>query len=110
VRAPGWILATFAAGTGVTAVAAATYGAWTADPSLQPPSAALSGGSTGVLALAAAAMVLLQSGAIAGLVRGRDWGKILATLACLGWALTCIGLPVSFAVLLSLWRPAPSRQ
>jgi hypothetical protein len=64
---------------------------------------------TGALLLAAGlgVLCLVQSAAIGGLVRGRDWGRILATVACVMWSATCIGLPVAVLVLNSLWRRKP---
>jgi hypothetical protein len=61
---------------------------------------------TGSEALAgiAAIVCLVQGAAIVGLVRGREWGRIMATIACVAWSLTCIGLPVAALVLNSIWR------
>lgn len=52
----------------------------------------------------------LQIAALAGLTSSRDWGRIAATLACLLWCLTGIGLVVAFPVLYFLWRPQPFRR
>jgi hypothetical protein len=50
---------------------------------------------------------VLNTTAIVGLARGRAWGRWVATAACVGWLLTCIGMPVSILVLINLWRPQP---
>jgi hypothetical protein len=52
----------------------------------------------------------LQIAALAGLGSAREWGRIAATLACLLWCLTGIGLVVAFPVLYYLWRPQPFRR
>lgn len=46
----------------------------------------------------------LQIGALLGLARSRPWGRVMATLACAGWFLTCVGIPFSILVLRELWR------
>ena len=36
--------------------------------------------------------------------RYRAWGRMAATLACVVWALTCVGLPIALLGLNALWR------
>jgi hypothetical protein len=62
-----------------------------------------------VAALVAAACFGLQVTAVVGLARDRAWGQMAATLACVVWALTCIGLPIALLGLNALWR-APARD
>jgi hypothetical protein len=63
-------------------------------------------------AVVAAVLTLLFAGqvlAAAGLTLGWPWARPLATVVCVVWALTCVGLPVALLALNSLWRrPASS--
>jgi len=58
-----------------------------------------------LVAVVAAAFFGLQAVALVGLVRGRPWARVPATLACVAWALTCIGVPLALLGLNALWRP-----
>ena len=61
-----------------------------------------------VIAVVALAFFALQLVAVVGLARGRSWAQMPATLACVVWALTCIGLPLALLGLNALWRgPGP---
>jgi hypothetical protein len=109
-------LVLLALGTVVAAVFAVAYAVIFADPQL---SAAEAGSrvdpgqlrvASGLVAAAATIMFLLQIGAIVGIARGRDWARILGTLAAAGWALTCIGLPLAAVLLHLIWRRPPSRS
>jgi hypothetical protein len=58
-------------------------------------------------------LLLLQVVAASGLTSARKWGKVLATVVCALWMLTCVGIPVSIAALVAIWGrwaplPAPS--
>ena len=57
------------------------------------------------IAFAFSGISLLHAGALYGLLRGREWGRITATIACVIWGLTCVGLPVALLALNSIWRP-----
>ena len=57
-----------------------------------------------ILAASMGALCILQSAAIVGLVRDRDWGRIATTIACVAWTITCVGIPVAILVLNSIWR------
>jgi hypothetical protein len=101
-----WVLVLFGAGVVLTAVVAVLYAAIAMDPTAASSgldAATVRTGST-VLAVVLGILCVVQSVAIAGLVRGRAWGRIAATLACVLWSATCIGLPVAAFVLSSLWR------
>jgi hypothetical protein len=107
-------LVILALGTVVAAMFAAAYALIFADPQL---SAAGAGGkvnagqlraASAVVVAIATVMFLLQVAAILGMARGRDWARIVATLAAAGWALTCIGLPLAAVLLHLIWRrPSP---
>ena len=114
--APTWVfvvlLVAFGIGAGVAALLALAYTLLLVDPTLA------AGSSVGIrpsqlgaaaLAIAALLMVLLQAAAVAGLVRGREWGKVVGTVACVGWALTCVGVPFSLLVVFLLWWRPRSR-
>jgi len=104
-----WVLVVFGAGVVVTAAAAVLYAGVAADPTVASSGLDASTVRTGSILIAAALgiLCLLQSAAITGLVRGREWGRIVATVACVMWSATCIGLPVAILVLNTLWRRKP---
>lgn len=56
------------------------------------------------VALGAAALFAVQVVAAVGLTLGRPWARTPATIACIGWALTCAGLPVAVLALTRIWR------
>ena len=58
---------------------------------------------TNALALVGASICVLQMAALVGLALSRDWARVLATIVCVAWSLTCIGLPLSLAVISALW-------
>lgn len=109
-RVDGWVVVVLGIGVVVSAAVAIIYSAVAVYPgatssNLNP--ATLRTGSL-VLAGALGILCLLQSAAIAGLVRGREWGRLAATAACVMWSVTCIGLPVALLILTSLWRERPA--
>ena len=59
------------------------------------------------IGLLAVAFFALQLVAVVGLARGRSWAQMPATLACVVWALTCVGLPLALLGLNALWRGPP---
>jgi hypothetical protein len=106
VRAPLWVLLLFWLGAVIVLLAAVVYGVAAAFPDLgaQPGEAArvraFAGVVAGFLALLFAGQVL----AATGLTAGWSWARPLATVVCVVWALSCLGLPVALLVLNSLWR------
>jgi hypothetical protein len=109
---PAWLLALFGLGAALTALVALLYGAVLASPELAAGSgldpAQVREGAT-ILAAAGAGMCAVQIAALAGLLLGKRWGRPAATVACVAWALTCVGLPLSLLVLSALWRRRPAR-
>ncbi|MGH7765806.1 MAG: hypothetical protein ACREOM_15455 [Candidatus Dormibacteraceae bacterium] len=103
------MLVMFGMGVVVTAAAAVLYAGVALDPTATPSGIDPATLRTGSILLGAAlgVLCLLQSLAIGGLVRGREWGRIVATVACVMWGATCVGLPVAALVLNSLWRRKP---
>ena len=104
------MVALFWAGAGLTLLVAIVYASILAAPGTAPAPgldpAQVRGGAL-VAAALAAGLFAIQVIAAVGLTAGRAWARTPATLACVGWALTCVGLPVSILVLARLWRPAP---
>jgi hypothetical protein len=107
-----WVLGAFGVGVTVTAVGALLYGVLVVDPTPVPNStmdAATLRLAAAAIALALVALCGLQVAAFIGLVLDREWGRVAATIACVVWCLTCIGLPVSVLVLNSIWRRKPAQ-
>jgi hypothetical protein len=108
-----WVILVFAAGAALASLIAAAYSALFAFPELAatgtsspPPQMAPSQLrlTMAVISVVAWIMVGLQVAAIVGMVRGRFWGRVLATIACFGWMLTCIGVPFAFLMAFNVWR------
>jgi hypothetical protein len=111
---PVWIVVSLGVGAILAGLFGLVYALVLVDPSLPAaagtPYMAVSQSTLAALTAACGLMVLVQAAAVAGLLRGRDWGKLMATIACVGWALTCLLAPVSFLLLFFLWRPASSAR
>jgi hypothetical protein len=103
---PVWALALLWLGVPIAAAAALAYGV-AAAPGMADQMGVGAEARSGALvfALAAAALFCVQLAAAVGLTAGRPWAKVAATLACVVWALTCVGLPLALLVLSALWRP-----
>ena len=104
-----WVMVVFAVGIVATAAVAVLYAGVATDPTAASSGLSTATVRTGSIILAAVLGILcvMQSAALAGLVRGRAWGRVVATVACVMWSATCIGLPVAVLVLNSLWRRTP---
>ena len=101
-----WVLAVFGLGIAVSATIAVLYAAIAYDPirassGLDP--ATLRAGSA-ILSATMGVLCIVQAVAVSGLVRGRDWGRVVATIACVMWSITCVGIPIAVLVLNSIWR------
>jgi len=99
----------FGFGIVATAALAVLYAGVATDPTAASSGLSAASVRSGSIIIAAVLGILcvLQSAAMAGLIRGRDWGRVVATVACVMWSATCIGLPVAVLVLNSLWRRKP---
>jgi hypothetical protein len=105
---PGlWVLVLFWIGTAAVLGIALVYGVAAAFPDL----AAQESGDASrvrvaatVVALCAGSLFLGQLLATIGLTAGWPWARPLATLVCVVWALTCVGLPVALLALNSIWK------
>ena len=62
-------------------------------------------GAAALVAACAASLCLAHLAAALGLMSGRAWARTLATMVCVVWALTCVGLPVGLLGINALWRP-----
>ena len=106
-RQPAWLLVLFWAGAVLSLLVAVLYAAIAVTPeaAVTPGLDPAQVGQTALIAaVLAAALFGVQVVAAVGLTAGRDWARVVATVACVGWALTCIGLPVAAVVLARLWR------
>ena len=107
--APVWLLVLLWVGAGGLLWIAASYAAFAFG--LIPPKAvgvgsdveAVRGAST-LLAPCAASLAIAHAAAAIGLMASRPWARPFATLVCVVWALTCVGLPVALLAIGSLWR------
>ena len=101
-----WVLVVFGLGIVVSATIAVLYAAIAIYPINVPSGLDPTTLRTGSVILAAGLGVLcvLQAIAIVGLLRGRDWGRIMATIVCVAWSITCVGIPIAIFVLNSIWR------
>ena len=100
-----WVLVLLALGAAGGALFAVVYSVIALTPQLPPtdldPQQVRA--SAVALAVLGAAICVIQVAALIGLSTGRDWGRVLATIACVAWSLTCVGLPLSLAMISSLW-------
>jgi hypothetical protein len=104
-----WVLVVFGLGVALSAIVSVLYAVVAIDPAGAPTTfdpAVVRTGSV-VLTVSLAILCGLQIAAIVGLVRGGEWGRVLATIACVAWSITCVGLPVAVLVLNSIWRRKP---
>lgn len=103
-----WLLILFGVAIPVAAAVALIYGVIAVDPNT-PGQGGVDANTlrtfSAAIALVFAGIALLHGGALYGLLRGREWGRVTATIACVTWGFTCIGLPVALLALNSLWRP-----
>ena len=109
-EAPVWLLVLLWLGAAGLLSVAAFYGVIavgliapnsidpTVDPAQIRPTAA-------VFAACAASLCVAHVAAAVGLMGARPWARTFATLVCVVWALTCIGLPVGLLGISALWRP-----
>jgi len=108
-----WVWVVLGVGVVVTASMAVLYAGVAMDPTVASSGLDASTVRTGSILIGAALgiLCLLQIAGITGLARGRDWGRVAATVACVMWGATCVGLPLAVLVLNSLWRrkPRPAR-
>ncbi len=112
-RPAPWVLLLFWLGTGALLVLALVYAALLASPDIAGTASAgadpgqVRVGAT-VVALCAVSLFLAQLAAAVGLTTGRAWARLLATLVCVTWCLTCLGLPLGLLALNSIWRRSPA--
>jgi zinc-ribbon domain len=104
---PLWVLVLFWLGTAAALAVTLAYGLALAVPNL--PAQGVDPGQlrtvAGVVAVVAGSLFVAQLITSVGLTLGRSWAKSMATLVCVAWALTCLGLPLSVLALNAIWRP-----
>lgn len=100
------MLVLFWIGTALTLGIAVVYAVAAAYPELaaQPGQGGKVRMAATVVALCAGSLFVGQLLAVIGLTAGRPWARPLATLVCVAWALTCVGLPLALLALNSIWR------
>jgi hypothetical protein len=105
-RAPLWVLLVFWIGAVLVLLGAVVYGIAAAFPDIGGSSGADSRVRTFAAVVAACLAVLFAGQVLAavGLTVGWPWARPLATVVCVIWALTCVGLPVALLALNSFWR------
>ena len=106
---PVWVLVLFWLGAAVALLVAIAYGVLAASPDVAGP-----GGDearvrlpAAVIALCSVSLFAGQLAAAVGLTGGRPWARVLATLVCVAWCLTCVGLPLGLLALNAIWRSPP---
>jgi len=101
-----WVLALFSVGAFLMLYSAAsTFASLYLDPALAADPSKV---TAAYLVIGFSTLLLVvQLVAIVGLARSREWGRVVATVACAGWVLTCVGIPLSIVVLRELWRIRP---
>jgi hypothetical protein len=62
-------------------------------------------GTATLIALCAASLGIAHGVAALGLMGSRPWARTFATMVCVVWALTCVGLPIGLLAINALWRP-----
>jgi len=104
-----WVYVVFGLGIALSAIVSVLYAVIAIDPAAASTTMDPGVLRAGSVALAAILAVLfaLQCAAIVGLVRGAEWGRVVATIVCVAWSITCVGLPVAVLVLNSMWRRRP---
>jgi hypothetical protein len=106
-RSAVWVLVLCGIAAPLAAAAAVVYGVIAIDPAT-PGTGGIDAASVRSLSAAFAigllGLAVLHGAAFVGLMREREWGRVAATIACVLWALTCIGLPVGLLALNAIWK------
>jgi hypothetical protein len=105
--APVWVLILFWLGTAAALAVTLAYTVAVAAPNLagQGIDPGQLRAVAGVVAVVAGCLFVAQLITSIGLTLGRSWAKGMATLVCVAWALTCVGLPLAVFALSAIWRP-----
>jgi hypothetical protein len=102
-----WVLVLFWMGTVASLAIALAYALALLIPDL--PTQGVDPGQlravAGIVAVVAGTLFVAQLITSVGLTLGRSWARAMATLICVAWALTCLGLPLSVLALNAIWRP-----
>lgn len=109
-RPPLWLLLVFWIGSVLPLLIAVIYAVIAVDPTADGGASGLSSAdvqrSAVFLAVCATILLVLQLAAAAALTAGQPWGRLVATVVCALWMLTCLGIPVAVLALSALWRKA----
>ena len=106
-----WVLVLFWLGALLTLGIALVYSAAAAFPDLAAQSGDSGRLQTAAVVVAAVAGLLFAAQIVAaiGLTVGAAWARTLATVVCVVWCLTCVGLPIALLALNSIWRGGASK-
>jgi hypothetical protein len=108
-QAPVWLIVLFWVGAAGTFWVAVLYGIIAGGA---VPSRSLGSGADPASLRAAAALIAVCSASLCvahvsaalGLMSGRQWARTFATMVCVVWMLTCVGVPVGLLAIGALWR------
>lgn len=50
-------------------------------------------------------VLVLQGLGAWALTSGRQWGRIIGSVVCVLWMLTCVGIPIGVLGMIGIWRP-----
>ncbi|HYZ01366.1 MAG TPA: zinc-ribbon domain-containing protein [Candidatus Binatia bacterium] len=107
-RPPLWLLLVFWIGSVLPLLVAIIYAVIAVDPTADGGASGLSSAdvqrSAVFLAVSATVLLVLQLAAAAALTAGQPWGRLVATVVCALWMLSCVGIPVAVLALSVLWR------
>jgi hypothetical protein len=104
---PLWVLVLFWLGTAAALAVTLAYAVVLVIPDLPTQGVDRSQfqAVAGVVAVLAGSLFVAQLITSVGLTLGRSWARGMATLICVAWGLTCVGLPLSVLALNAIWRP-----
>ena len=105
-----WLLLVFWIGSAVLLVIGIIYAVIAVDPTADGGASGLSSADVQRSAILLAAffgvVLVLQLAAAGALTAGLPWGRVVGTVVCALWMLTCVGIPVAILALTGLWRRA----
>jgi hypothetical protein len=109
LREPVWVVVLLWLGAAGLAVVAMIYGSVASGliavgavaPGTDPTTVRT---TAAVFAAGAASLAVAHVFSAFGLMGRRAWARPLATLVCVSWGLTCVGLPVGLLAINAIWR------
>src|SRR5262249_48838500 len=110
--APVWLLALLWIGAGGLLIVSFLYGiiavgAVSAESLGTGQDPASLRGAAALIAVCAASLSAAHVAAAIGLMALRPWARTFATMVCVVWTLSCVGMPVGLLGISALWRARP---